>query len=369
MEKLTIPNYQNYMDIYDFIRIPPFSLDKTTKSELLFSQLKELHQHQLVHCPEYKKISNIAFPDANKATSIAQLPYLPVSIFKTHKLKSIRDDEVYKILTSSGTTGSVPSSIYLDTETSKLQTISLSKIISHILGNKRLPMLIIDSKEVLKDRSSFSARGAGIVGLSVFGKDHTYALNEDYTLNENIVDQFLNKYKGQPIFIFGFTFMIWQYLLNNAKHNDIDLSSATLIHSGGWKKLIEFAVDNATFKKLLFQKFKLKNSYNFYGMIEQIGSVFIENSEGYLHCPNFADIIIRNPVDFSVQPHGKAGLIQVVSALPKSYPGHSLLTEDIAICVGEDNDKNWKGKYFKIIGRAAKAELRGCSDTFASNHK
>jgi len=87
-----------------------------------------------------------------------------------------------------------------------------------------------------------------------------------------------------------------------------------------------------------------------------------------LHCPNFSDIIIRNPIDFSVQPHGEPGLIQVLSTLPKSYPGHSILTEDIGVCVGED-DIAWKGKYFKILGRAKKAELRGCSDTFATSRK
>ena len=41
-------------------------------------------------------------------------------------------------------------------------------------------------------------------------------------------------------------------------------------------------------------------------MVEQVGSVFIENSQGYLQCPNFSDIIIRNPIDFSPQPVGGA---------------------------------------------------------------
>lgn len=60
-------------------------------------------------------------------------------------------------------------------------------------------------------------------------------------------------------------------------------------------------------------------------MVEQVGSVFIENSQGYLQCPNFSDIIIRNPIDFSPQPVGEPGLIQVVSILPKSYPGFHYL--------------------------------------------
>ena len=228
-------------------------------------------------------------------------------------------------------------------------------------------MLIIDSKSVLKDRVSFSARGAGILGLSVFGKNHHYLLDDNYEIDYNGLDAFLRRFNGEQIFVFGFTFMVWQYLMLSELNINLNLSNSVLIHSGGWKKLQEISVDNTTFKEELYKRFGLQNSFNFYGMIEQIGSVYLENSDGYLHCPNFSDIIIRNPRDFSVQPVGEPGLIQVLSALPKSYPGHSILTEDIGICMGEDDASNgWKGKYFKILGRAKKAELRGCSDTFTS---
>ena len=44
-------------------------------------------------------------------------------------------------------------------------------IVQDFIGEKRLPMLIIDSKNILKDRKLFSARGAGILGFSTFGKD------------------------------------------------------------------------------------------------------------------------------------------------------------------------------------------------------
>ena len=81
--------------------------------------------------------------------------------------------------------------------------------------------------------------------------------------------------------------------------------------------------------------------------------------------PNIFEFIIRDPKDFSVLPHGENGLIQMLSVLPKIYPGHSLLTEDIGVIIGEDNASNgWKRKYFKILGRTKKAEIRGCSYTF-----
>jgi hypothetical protein len=54
-----------------------------------------------------------------------------------------------------------------------------------------------------------------------------------------------------------------------------------------------------------------------------------------------------------------------VSCLPTSYPGHSLLTEDLGIIHGADlSGTVMKGRSFEILGRVPRAELRGCSDTF-----
>jgi hypothetical protein len=55
-----------------------------------------------------------------------------------------------------------------------------------------------------------------------------------------------------------------------------------------------------------------------------------------------------------------------LSILPNSYPGHSLLTEDEGVLIGEDDCMCGRlGKYFKIVGRLKNAEIRGCSDTYA----
>lgn len=354
------------MNQSDYIELEQFSLKQEDKTKYLLHFLNELHEFHVDNSKEYSKISNNIFKN-NNYNSINDIPFVPVSLFKNYYLKSIKDSDVFKVLTSSGTTGSVPSKIVLDKETASLQALTLTKIMSHVIGKNRLPMLIIDSKSVIKDRKSFSARGAGILGLSIFGKKHLYVLDDDFELLKNNLAEFAEKYNGKPILIFGFTFMVWQYLATVDLGFELDLSNAILIHSGGWKKLQSLAVDNDSFKQTLFDKFKIKpqNIYNFYGMVEQVGSVFLENSQGYLHCPNFSEVIIRNPKDFSVQPNGVPGLVQVISMLPKSYPGHSILTEDIGVVMGEDDAENgWKGKYFKILGRAKKAETRGCSDTF-----
>jgi hypothetical protein len=353
------------MKVDDFLSIPQFSLHQAEKDDLMLELMKTLHDHHLVNSLGYKEIFKRVFRNEVNFNSIKDLPFLPVSAFKNHKLLSVEDGDIFKVLTSSGTTGQSVSKIYLDKDTARLQSVALSKIIAHVVGPRRLPMLIIDSKAVYENKSSFSARGAGILGIAPFGKDHTYVLNENFEPDEKVLENFLEKYNGQRIFIFGFTFMVWQFLQKANFGKKYDLSNAILMHSGGWKKLVEMAVDNQTFRQTLKEKFNLIHIYNYYGMVEQVGSVFMENKNGYLHAPNFADVIIRNPIDFSVQPIGEPGLIQVLSVLPKSYPGHSLLTEDIGVLEGiDDSPEGWKGKYFRILGRAKKAELRGCSDTF-----
>jgi hypothetical protein len=346
-----------------------YSIDNETKLQLIVEELDTLTKFHRQKCSIYKNIlDNLQINLTNKINSIEEIPFIPVRLFKTHDLKSIQDKDVLKVLTSSGTTGQQVSKISLDRETSLLQVKALASIIISYIGHQRLPMIIIDTDATIKNRSSLSARGAGLVGLSNFGRDHLFVLNENMELKIDALKEFLAKHKYESILIFGFTFMVWQYFFTKLKDAGIkiDLSNGILIHSGGWKKLIEQSVSNEVFKSYLLNQFGLKKIYNFYGMVEQIGSIYMECEEGHLHTPNFAEILIRDFNDWGVLPFGEIGIIQTLSVLPKSYPGHSLLTEDLGRIIGiDDCPCGRKGTYFHVEGRVPKAELRGCSDTHA----
>ena len=139
-----------------------------------------------------------------------------------------------------------------------------------------------------------------------------------------------------------------------------------MIHGAGWKKLNEEAVDNKTFKYLLEGVSGIKRVHNYYGMVEQTGSIFVECEVGFLHCSIFSDVVVLQ-TDFSVCGMNEKGLVQLISLLPVSYPGHILLSEDLGEILGEDDCMCGRlGKYFTIHGRVAKAEIRGCSDTYES---
>ena len=56
-------------------------------------------------------------------------------------------------------------------------------------------MLILDTSAVIKDRAMFSARGAGILGFSIFGTDRLYALDEEMKLNVEAIKEIIEKQK------------------------------------------------------------------------------------------------------------------------------------------------------------------------------
>lgn len=359
------------MTFDEILSIPPYSLNREEKEKLLTERLVELTKLHQEKCPEYARILESISFNADKIKSYKDLPFIPVRLFKELELRSVPKEDVVKTMTSSGTTGQAVSKIYLDRATSSNQQKTMVKIVSEFTGSSRMPMIIIDCPSVVKNRAMFSARGAGILGFSIFGAKKIYALDDDMKLDVEGLKEFLDKYGDQKILLFGFTFMIWQHFykeLTRLKDEGIsfDLSNGILIHGGGWKKLTSEAVSEEEFHKRLKNACGLEHIHDYYGMVEQTGCIYMECECGHLHASNFSDVIIRRPIDFSEADIGETGIIQVVSTIPESYPGHSLLTEDEGAILGEDDCPcGRKGKYFKINGRLKNAEIRGCSDTYA----
>ncbi|MER6513058.1 acyl-protein synthetase [Nonomuraea sp. NPDC001636] len=335
-----------------------FTLDAAAREEVLAGELAALTERHRRACPPYRRILD-AIGARPPYERVADLPWLPVRLFKTHELRSVPSEAVFRVLTSSGTTGQRPSRVYLDREAAAAQPRMLAATLRAVLGERRLPMLIVDGRSVVRG-PALSARGAGVLGMMNFGRDHTFVLDEQGEVDAAAVEAFLARHGGEPFLVFGFTFMVWLHLLGLGA----DLSQGVLIHSGGWKRLAEQAVDNDAFRRRLAAECGLTRVHNFYGMVEQIGTVFLEGPDGDgLYCPDFADVVIRDPGTWREVPPGEPGLIEVVSTLPTSYPGHALLTEDLGVVHGVD-DGHWPGKRFTVLGRLPRAEARGCSDTF-----
>lgn len=358
---------QNLNKIYNkklnsFLDLNSFFTDSLVKKKLFIDIINIIHKIHF-NCSEEFKLVMKKF-NSIKIDKIENIPFLIARLFKEIDIKSVEKKDIFKILSSSGTSGK-QSKIFLSKNNAINQTKVLSKIFYDFFGNfSRFPMIIVDSDNILKNRISFSARAAAVLGFSVFGKDHFYLLDQNYNVKENELSIFLEKYKNNKVFIFGFTSLIWEKLILFNFKKKVDLKNSFILHGGGWKKLAKKNISNSKFKKELLKKFNIKNVHNYYGMIEQGGSIFFECSEGNFHTSVFSEILIRDK-KFKLVEKKQKGIIQSISILPISYPGHSILTEDEGMVIGEDNCTcGKKGKIFKVFGRLEYAETRGCSDNY-----
>jgi hypothetical protein len=349
-------------------RDDPYAELPAAKAFRLLEEMNALTASHAERCSPYRRILDAAFGGSTSFERLSEHPALPVRLFKELELCSVPSDKIIKTLTSSGTSGQRPSRIYLDQQTATAQAHALARIVRSFVGGERLPMMIFDHPDVLNDRKSFSARAAGILGFSQFGADHVYALQSG-TLEPdwNLIESFLLKHRGKRILLFGFTFILWQHFLRAAEDSgrSLDFSDSVLIHGGGWKKMETSKVSPKAFKQRLRSCLGIQAVHNYYGMVEQAGSIYMECEEGYFHAADYSEVLIRNPRTLDAMDAGKSGLIETMSTIPHSYPGHHLLTEDLGVVHGADGCLcGRRGTFFRVDGRLSAAELRGCSDTY-----
>lgn len=341
---------------------PPYFAPRD--SEQFRSKLAHLTEFHRSRCQEYNRIIDGLFPFNDLSGQIEDQPYVPIGLFRMMDLHSISDEETFRIIKSSGTTSSKTSAIRLDKGTSRRQSVSLQGLIKEVLQTQdRLPMLVVDCPQTARQSSDYSARSAGVIGLMMMGRDHSFALSQSGDPDIESLSDFSSKTKGQRKLAFGFTFMVWQHLVRDLDYR-FDFSGMTLFHSGGWKKMESEGVTNEAFKAELRSRFGDIDVRNFYGMAEQVGSIFIEGEDGYLHTSALSSILIRDPLTLEPVPDGTPGLIQVMSLIPLSYPGHSILTEDLGVIEHRQSYDRLGGIAFRVLGRLPRAQLRGCSDTY-----
>lgn len=356
--------------IENFHKLQPYILGKTEKEQLLLGELKELTEIHRARCVEYANYLDAIGYVSGRAQALDEIPFVPIRIFKELKMKSIPDENVFKIMMSSGTSGQKQAKIYLDKENAILQQKVLLRLLGDFVGPKRLPMLVIDSRATISDRRLFTTRGATIMGLDFMAKKMVFALDDEMALDVDALVDFVSAYGNDRFLIFGFTFMVWQHLFDEIEKRDIklDMSNGYLLTAGGWKKLKNEAVSSEDFKKRGERVCGIRHYVDHYGMAEQTGCIYAECEYGHLHASIYSDIIVRRYKDFAPCEYGERGFIQVLSCLPHSYPGHSILTEDEGIILGEDDCPcGRKGKYIQVLGRMKNAEIRGCSDTYAAS--
>ncbi len=126
-------------------------------------------------------------------------------------------------------------------------------------------------------------------------------------------------------------------------------------------------MDAATFDAAARDRLGVEQVINFYGMAEQVGSVFFENPGAGLQSPVFAHVIVRDQHTLRPLPAGRRGpdpgALRAAGQLPRPFGPHRWISGN-----------GWAKMPRAALGLAVtftagqpgsrKAEARGCSDTY-----
>ena len=100
--------------IEDFHKLPPYSLGKNEKEKLLLGELNQLTEMHRMKCTEYANYLDAIGYSRRQADTLEGVPFVPIRIFKELEMKSILEEQVFKTMMSSGTSGQAQSKIYLN---------------------------------------------------------------------------------------------------------------------------------------------------------------------------------------------------------------------------------------------------------------
>lgn len=361
-------NFQN-----ELLNFSPFSCGEKKKEMLFSSCLKRAFQYHRDRCPEFAFFCRKqGYPPNEQPENLSDYPYIPASLFKTKKLISVPEQTIKARIMSSATSGT-PSVIFVDKAMAGLQAKVSAKITADYIGPHRRPFLVMDADPSKNRSKDIYARSAATQGFLIFAESAEFYLKEkDGRLSldmHNLIPRLKEIEAGKKeVSIFGFTYILYHHMIRLLKEKKIRYNlpaTVKVIHIGGWKKLEDQKVSRQQFLNDIFLTLGLDSSrvFDFYGFTEQMGLVYGNRADYPKTVPLYAEIIIRDPLTLEPVEDRKEGLIQMLTPLPSSYPGISVLTDDIGRIIGrgQDRDGRW-GTQFEVTGRAEKSDLRGCGD-------
>jgi hypothetical protein len=355
------------------LNLPPFTLDPQQKTKLFSQAMQAAIKHHWSHCKEFRQLCRKqGFEINRRAADLHNYPYLPAGLFKKRNLISVSPDEIKLKLMSSATSGR-SSTIHIDTVTSKRQTMVSAQIIAAYIGPERRPFLILDEDPSKIKSPDISARSAATRGFLLFANSVDYFLRKKenrLSLDISGLTKVLRHWERsqKEVCFFGFTYILYTQVIKKLLQEKLLFKlppSSKVIHIGGWKNLEDQKVSRSCFLEHIHSTLGIcpENVFDFYGFTEQMGMIYANHSEYPKVTPLYSEIIIRDFKTLMPVKDGESGLVQFLSPIPHSYPGISVLTDDIGRILGrrQDSEGRW-GTQFEILGRAKKAEKRGCGD-------
>jgi len=208
-------------DLTPLLRGPQYALPQAEKEARLLPIVRALCVDMARRCPPYGRFLKRLGGDPDAWQTLADVPPLPVSVFKRFRLSAVPPEKVVRELHSSGTSGQEPARIVIDKTTAFRQARALASILREHVGASRRPLLVLDAAESVAEGEQLSARGAAIRGVANFATETVFGLLQlpdgELVPEWPRIERFFDDHGDGPLLLFGFTFIVWTRFVEEAE--------------------------------------------------------------------------------------------------------------------------------------------------------
>ena len=322
--------------------INTFSLDDlfTRPGEDIISPALDLFRFQYANNPLYRQYTDALGVDPPTVTSLEDIPFLPISFFKTRAVRTT-DFIPEAIFSSSGTTGAITSrheikelGLYADSFTTCFERFYGNITDWCVLG--LLPSYLE------RDNSSLVVMVDALIRQSGHAESGFYLYDHEALFH---VLQNLER-RGQKTLLIGVTFG----LLDFAEKYALSLHHTVVMETGGMKGRRR-EMTRGELHAFLMHRLGVKTIHAEYGMTELLSQAY-SPADGLFSCPPWMKVLVRSEDDpLEVRTQGE-GILNIID-LANRWSCGFLATDDVG--------RVYPDGRFEVSGRVDNSDLRGCS--------
>jgi len=318
----------------------------------------EIFVFQYENNPLYKAYADMLERKPGKVRVISEIPFLPISFFKTHQVKTTRFEPL-AVFESSGTTGSINSHhLIKDTEIYQQSFLKGFELFYGPVTDWCIIGLLPSYLE--RKNSSLVFMVSELIRRSQHLRSGFY-LDEFKKLQDTL--KILEEGKQKTLLV-GVTFA----LVDLAEQFSLPMKHTTIMETGGMKGRREEMIRHEL-HELLRNKFQADSIHSEYGMTELLSQAY-SKGEGFFNSPPWMKVLVRDEEDpFRVDSHEsivnsnllttidyqlqfQKGIINVID-LANIYSCSFIATDDAG--------KLYADGSFEVLGRIDNSDIRGCS--------
>ncbi len=301
----------------------------------------DVFQYQAHHNPVYRQYLQLLGVEAASVKAVAQIPHLPISLFKTHALQS-GTWQPAQVFSSSGTTGQQVSRHLL--RDPQFYRENARRGFEQFYGSLS-PFCILALLPSYLER-----QGSSLVFMvedfmrQVNDPCSGFFLNNTDSLLKILQDQ---QKSQQPTLLIGVSFA----LLDLAEAAPTDLSNIIIMETGGMKGRRK-ELTRTELHRRLQEAFNVTAIHSEYGMTELLSQAYARQ-EGLFYPAPTMRVAARERTDpFQLQPPGRTGALNIIDLAN---------VDTISFIATDDLGRVYEDHSFEVLGRLDASDVRGCN--------